>query len=141
MLQTLRSNGFIKKIRDWISARSFFEIVKYVLLSIGGYVYVVVCLYVFVDWLGFNESISYMGIYFFAYLFDYYLTLRLIFHKEHKTLVLIKYIVYLGVFFALNNLLFNGFLWLDMHYVVASVAVIAILFPLRFIAVKFVVFK
>lgn len=130
-----------KKIHDWLSQRSFVEIVKYILLSAGGYIYVVVSLFVFVDFFGFNERVSYFVIYFLAYLFDYVLTMRFIFQKEHRSIVLLKYLIYLGIFFLLNNMLYGSVLYFGVHYVIASVFVIMILFPLRFLTIKFVVFK
>jgi putative flippase GtrA len=117
------------------------EIVKYILLSAGGYIYVVVSLFVFVDFFEFNERVSYFMIYFLAYLFDYVLTMRFIFQKEHRNIVLLKYLIYLGIFFLLNNMLYGSILYFGTHYVIASVFVIMILFPLRFLTIKFVVFK
>jgi putative flippase GtrA len=79
-------------------------------------------------------------IYLFAYMFDYYLTLKFVFNKEHKSPALIRYVLYLVSFYVLNNLLFNGFLWLNINHLIASMFVIAILFPLRFFVNKFLVF-
>ena len=130
----------LKRIYDWVSKRSFIEILKYVLVSAGGYIYIVVFMYIFIDLLKINKSLSYFSIYLFAYLFDYLLTLRFIFQREHKNILLIKYVLYLAIFFILNNVFYNTMIFLNVHYMVSTITTTLILFPLRFLSFKFVIF-
>lgn len=141
MLQTVLSNRYAKRIYDLISKKSLGEIVRYILVSIGGYLSVLLSMYIFVDLLKSNKSLSYFGIYLFAYLFDYLLTLKYVFQKEHKHSSLLKYVIYLVVFFLLNNLLYNLMIYLNVHYLISTITVMAILFPLRFSTIKYVIFK
>lgn len=141
MLQAVLSNHYIKRICDLISKKSLAEIARYILVSLGGYLSVVFSMYIFVDLLKNSKSLSYFGIYLFAYLFDYLLTLKYVFQKEHKHSLLLKYVIYLGVFFVLNNLLYNLMIYLNIHYLISTITVMAILFPLRFSTIKYVIFK
>lgn len=137
----MRSHPYLKKICNWILQKSFMEIVKYIFVSVVGYLYVLGFLYIFVGFLNFNESFSYFVVYLSAYVFDYILTLKLVFKKEHKSTVLIKYLIYLSLFFAFNNFLYNVALYFNIHYIASSVIVIMILFPLRFFTLKFIVLE
>lgn len=141
MLQIVSLNYYMKKISGLISKKSLAEIAKYILVSLGGYLFVTLSMYIFVDLLKFNKSLSYFGVYIFAYLFDYLLTLKYVFQKEHKHILLLKYATYLVVFFVLNNLIYNLMIYLDIHYMLSTITVMAILFPLRFSTIKYVIFK
>jgi putative flippase GtrA len=114
---------------------------KYVLISIISYAFVFAGLFVLIDFLKLNKSISFFIVYLLAYAMMYFVQLKYLFQQEHKHEKLIKFIIHIGIFFVCNNLLFNLLIWLGFHYLIATSVNILFLFPLRYVSSKFIVFK
>jgi putative flippase GtrA len=140
MWQTILSFPLVQWIYNKFSHKSLFEIIKYIFVSIGGYFYVLILMYVFIDLLRLNKSLSYFFVYLFAYIFDYLLTLKYVFQKEHKKSILLRYGLYLVSFFIINNLLYNTLIYFNIYYMLSTILVILILFPLRFLTMKLIIF-
>jgi putative flippase GtrA len=140
MWQTIFSFPLIQRLFNKISNKSILEIIKYIFVGLGGYIYVLILMYIFIDLLRLSKSLSYFFIYLLAYVFDYLLTLKYVFQKKHKSIILLKYGIYLIVFFILNNALFNTLIYFNIYYMLSTIIVILILFPLRFFTMKLIIF-
>lgn len=117
------------------------QVLKYIIISLFGYGFVFVSLYVFVDILKINKSIAFMIVYGISYLMLYTLQLRLLFKTTHSNSKLIKFCLSLVFFYALANILYNTFNYFEINYLISTFITILILTPLRFIISKFYVYK
>lgn len=124
-----------------ISRETFLQLIRYVYISIIGYSFVFGGLYLLVDVLHLNESIAFMIIYGLSYLLLYVLQLKFLFRTKHTKNKLIRFCISIFAFYLLANLLFNIGVYLELNYLISTVLTIALLFPIRFIVSKFVVFK
>jgi hypothetical protein len=132
----------LKKITDDKKTHEYvFQLTKYVFLSAFGYIYVFIMMFLLTGLAKVNARISYFVIYLSAYTLDYYLTLKYVFNTKHSIRKITKYIIYLASFFVLGNFLFNIFMELSAQYLVATLIVMCILFPLRFLVNKLIVYK
>jgi putative flippase GtrA len=129
-----------QKIFMHFSKKTIGEILRYILVSLGGYIFIFFFLYLLINILKLNKSIAYFVIYAFVYLFDYLITLKYVFRRRHKNTIILKYFLQLATFFLLNNLLFNSLIYFGIQYMIATVVVIIILFPIRFFTKKFIVY-
>jgi hypothetical protein len=114
---------------------------KYIIISIIGYSIIFFGLYVFVDILNFSKSISFLVIYAFNYSFLYLVQLIYLFKKKHKPTTLIRFLVYILSFYLLVNILFNILTYFDIQYLISTAITVIILFPLRLLVLKKVVYK
>lgn len=117
------------------------QVLKYIFLSVFGYLYVIVCMYFLVDMLNMPAQIAYALTYISAYFFDYLANLKYIFNKENSNKTVIRYILYLIVSFLVNNLIYSLLIYLNINYLLSAIIVILLLFPARFFALKYVVYK
>lgn len=117
------------------------QVLKYIIISLFGYCFVFVSLYVFVDILKFNKSIAFMIVYGISYLMLYTLQLRVLFKTTHSNSKLIKFCLSLVFFYVLANILYNTFNYFEINYLISTFITILILTPLRFIISKFYVYK
>ena len=117
------------------------QLIRYVLISLIGYTFVFTGLYLLVDILKVNESIAFMIIYGLSYLLLYFLQLKVLFRTDHTHAKLVKFFISIFAFYLMANLLFNIGVYLKLNYLVATVLTIGLLFPIRFIVSKFIVFK
>jgi putative flippase GtrA len=117
------------------------QIIRYIVISIVGYTYIFLSLYLFVSIFKFDKSIAFMVIYAIWYLLLYFIQLKLLFKTNHKKNNLIKFCVFLLVFYLLANLLYNIGIYLKLDYILATVITILILMPLRFIVSKYYVYN
>ena len=115
--------------------------IKYILISLIGYGYVFISLYILVTIFKINESISFMIVYGISYLMLYTLQLRLLFKTTHSNSKLIKFCLSLVFFYVLANILYNTFNYFEINYLISTFITILILTPLRFIISKFYVYK
>jgi len=113
---------------------------KYALVSFFSYGFVFLGLFVFIDLLKINKSVSFFIVYLLAYAMLYFVQLKYLFQQEHDHGKLVKFLLHIGFFFVCNNLLFNLLVWIGFHYILATVINIAILFPLRYLSSKLLVF-
>lgn len=117
------------------------QIVRYIYISILGYGFVFSSLFLLVDVLKQDESLSFILVYGVLYLSLYFIQLKFLFNTKHQKSKLIKFILFLFVFYILSNILFNLFLYAEIHYLVATIITIGILTPLRFLTSKYYVYK
>jgi putative flippase GtrA len=117
------------------------QVINYIIISLFGYGFVFVSLYIFVDILKINKSIAFMIVYGISYLMLYTLQLRLLFKTTHSNSKLIKFCLSLVFFYLLANVLYNTFNYFEINYLISTFITILILTPLRFIISKFYVYK
>lgn len=116
-------------------------VAKYFTVSAVVYAGIFVLMYVFTDLLGINPKVSFFVVYAMAYLSEYLLNLKVLFLKDHSWGKVLKYLCHVGFFFTLGNLLFAVFINMHAHYIAATVLVAGLLFPLRFFAHKYFVYR
>ena len=114
---------------------------KYIIISVIGYLIIFLGLYLFVDILNINKTISFLIIYAFNYMFLYMIQLKYLFKTNHNSTKLIRFLIYLVSFYLIANLLFNSLTSFGLQYLVAATLTIIILFPLRLLILKKVVYK
>ncbi|KKQ35707.1 MAG: GtrA-like protein [candidate division WS6 bacterium GW2011_GWA2_37_6] len=117
------------------------ELIKYIFISVFGYVAVFICLYLLIDILGINERVSYFFIYVIFYVITYLLGVAFVFKTSHSNKKVFKFLIYIIIFFSLNNLIFNVILFSGLSYQIVVIITMFILFPLRFLSSKLVVYK
>ncbi len=82
-----------------------------------------------------------MIIYGLSYLLLYFLQLKFLFKTSHTKNKLIRFCISIFAFYVLANLLFNIGVYLELNYLISTLVTIVLLFPIRFLVSKFVVFK
>lgn len=117
------------------------EIIGYVLIAAFNYPILFSLMFIFKNYFLFDDQLCFFLSYLIAYLIAYILQTKL-FKSGHKNTIAIKYLLQIVIFFSVGNLLFflfNG--KMDINYLSATLIVICLLFPLRYLFSKFVVFK
>lgn len=117
------------------------QVLKYIIISLLGYGYVFVSLYILVSIFEFNKTIAFLFVYGLLYLSLYLIQLKYLFKSKHSKKKFLKFISFLIVFYILANLLYNFFLSLKIDYLTSTVFTIIILTPLRFLVSKFLIYK
>ena len=99
-------------------------------------------IYVLADKFEINSQIAFGIAYLIGYTMSYTLQSNYLFKSGHSTKILIKYFSQICVFFVAGNLIFFLFESVfRVHYSVATILTILLLFPLRFLYSKKIVFK
>ena len=117
------------------------QLIKYFLISAIGYSFVFISLYLFVDVLKMDKTVSFLIVYGIVYVFLYTIQLKYLFRVEHNLNKVIRFCIALLSFYICANLLYNIGLRLNVHYLISKVFTIAILMPLRFIVAKLYVYR
>lgn len=124
-----------------INKDTFLQIVKYAKISIVGYVYVFISLYLLVDVLNINKSVAFLLVYGILYVLLYFIQMKYLFNTSHDKKKLIRFVLTVLSFYILANLLYNIGIHFKINYLLSTVITIGILMPLRFIVYKYVVYK
>lgn len=114
---------------------------RYIFVSISAYLLVLALMFLFVDIISLNSSLAFFITYAFAYLYDYISSLRLVFNKEHNTKKLVIYVCYLLIFFLIGNAVYFFLKKLGFNYMIQTLLTMILVFPLRYSALKYIVFK
>lgn len=117
------------------------QIIRYCFISIFGYGFVFLALFICVEIIKLNKTSSFILSYGLWYLFLYFVQLKLLFETQHDKKKFLKFFIYLFSFYLLANLFFNIGLHFKLNYLVATLITVIILMPFRFIVSKFYVFK
>lgn len=117
------------------------QMFNYILASLITYGVVFLLLYFFVEIINLSYQKSYLLAYSFNYSFLYYVQKKYIFKTRHSKAKLIKFVLNIIVFFALSFLCYNFLLANDINYILSNFLTIILIFPLRFLSSKFIVFK
>jgi len=117
------------------------ELFGYILIAAFNYPILFGLMFMFKNYFLLKDQLCFFFSYLIAYLIAYILQTKL-FKSGHKNRIAVKYLLQIVIFFSIGNLLFfifNG--KMDINYLWSTLAVICLLFPLRFLFSKFVVFK
>lgn len=131
----------MEKIKSLLKSKNYRLIKKYTVLSVIGYLYVFITLYILVDSFSINKTLSFILSYGSWYIVLYVLQLKYLFQTKHNRRKILRFYGTLLFFYICANLLYNLGINLEMHYLISSLITIVILMPLRFIVSKVFVFK
>ncbi|MFM1807050.1 MAG: GtrA-like protein [Pseudomonadota bacterium] len=130
-----------EKICSYFTKELKIQVLKYVGVSVAMYVSIFFVMYLAVDLIGISQINAYVITYAFAYIADYLINLRYLFSRDHSWLNFIKYITHILFFFACGVFVFKMLILTNMHYLIATFLSVIVLFPLRFLSYKFIVFR
>lgn len=122
-------------------SKNITEFYRYIIISIIGYSYVLLFLYLLIQIFDVNKSIAFLVSYGSWYIVLYYIQLRFLFKTNHEHKKLLKFIIYLFTFYILANSLFNLGLYFKLNYMLSTIITITILMPFRYIFSKYIIFK
>jgi len=118
-----------------------YDLAKYLSVSIGVYIYIILAIYLLVDYFEIDKVAAYVSIYMTAYIFEYMLTLRVVFKREHRWGKVIKFICYVAGFLVLSTYMYKALILVDVHYLLSALSVAIFLMPFRFYANKYWVYR
>lgn len=124
-----------------VSKESLLQLFKYCLVSVGGYIFITTMMYTLVDFIGIHPKVSFFLVYSAAYISEYFLNLKMLFGASHSWKKLCKFCLHVAIFLTLGSALFGALFNFGLHYLIATVMTTVILFPVRFLAHKFIVFR
>lgn len=118
------------------------EVAGYILIAAVNYPILFGLMFLCKEKLGFHDQLAFFLSYVVAYVIAYSLQANLLFKSGHSRKIASKYLLQIVIFFTLGNIIFyllnSTFGW---QYLLATVATILLLFPLRFLFSKLIVFK
>jgi len=114
---------------------------RYILLSLASYGFVFLGIMFLKEVLDVSETMSFIIIYAINYLFLYTAQNKFLFRTKHNTRKLIRFIIYLVVFYLLAIVLFIIWTEIGLQYLIATALTVIILFPLRLLILKKVIYK
>ena len=124
-----------------LSRVSRWAIVRYFLVSASVYIFILVAMYILVDWLHVDQVASYLLVYASAYVAEYLTTLIFVFRREHAWNKLVKFFVNVLAFLAIGATLFKWLTSNQFDYLSATLGVAVILLPFRFLSNKYFVYR
>lgn len=116
-------------------------ILRYILISLLGYGFVFSMLYMLVDIILIDKSISFMIAYGVWYGLLYIIQLKFLFQVKHNMNKFIRFCISLLFFYVCANIFYNIGIYLKIHYLIATTITVIILIPFRFFTLKLVVYK
>lgn len=126
---------------ELFSRSNIVQLFKYGIVSVAYYMYVFVCIYVLVDFFALNSIFSYIVTYGIAYITEYFINIRILFHVQHKKTIFIKYIAHIIFFLVVGSFLFSACYGRIGSSFVALILTTGCLFPLRFLSYKYLVYR
>lgn len=117
------------------------EAIRYILISIIGYGYVFLSLYLMVTILKIDKLISFMIVYGILYIALYFIQLKVLFRAEHKKHKIFRFSISIAFFYILTNILYIFFTNLGIEYLTSTLLTIIFLMPTRFLISKYYVYK
>lgn len=116
-------------------------LVRYILISLFGYGFVFGMLFLLVNFLKVDKSLSFMITYGIWYLFLYLIQLRLLFKVEHAPGKFLRFCLSLLFFYICANIFYNIGIYFKVNYLLSTLITVVILIPFRFLVLKLLVFK
>lgn len=129
-------------VEDLFKVETIVQIVKYGIITLISYFFLIGCIFVLKDFLGWNEKVAYSLALTVNYIGVYISYNKFVFKTNHNMGMLKKFLIVLVLSWIANNLCFA--LWLDvlsLHYALAVILNTAVLGVFRFLAQKFYVRK
>lgn len=124
-----------------VSKSSLITLIKYFSVSIAVYLLILGGMYWLVDWLKLGKIESYLIVYLCAYVTEYVVTLKFVFHSNHQSLKVFKFIVHTSISIILGTFFYDGLLGINVNYLLATFLTALILLPLRFFSNKYFVYR
>lgn len=110
-----------------------FQFLKYGIVSVAGYAFQFIGTYLFTEIVGLKANLSYFITITLAYLVLYSLHAGFIFSTKMTPHNFKRYVIYVVVFWFLNNVLFNYIFFIfALHYFVNITINIVVFAPIRF---------
>ncbi len=129
------------KVNRFLNKENKKYISRYIIISIVGYSIIFFGLYLFIDVLKVNKTISFLIVYAFNYMFLYMVQLKYLFMTNHNSKKMIRFLIYLFFSYLIATLLFFVLTSFNLQYLIATVLTVIILFPLKLFVLKKVVYK
>ncbi len=120
---------------------NFYEIARYVCISLVSYLFIFVALWCVVDLFEIDKLYAYAIVYIINYLAIYFLQAGFVFKTKRSWNSLLRYVVSVLLLYLIGNLLYIFFLTKNFQYLISNLMTIIVLFPLRFLIYKFFVHK
>lgn len=114
---------------------------KYIFISLASYTFIFILMFILVDIFEIGKSISFFFVYALNYIFLYTIQLNFLFKTKHSSNKLRRFFIVIFIFYLITNLLYNLGLQLNLNYLVSTFLTIVLLFPLRFLVSKKIMFK
>jgi len=114
---------------------------KYILISIASYAFVFLSLFIFIDILIWNKTLSFIITYAIAYIVLYRVQLKHLFKVSHDNTKVLRFCGSILFFYICANVLYNIGIYLKLHYLISTLLTSAILMPFRFIVTKVFVYR
>lgn len=121
--------------------RKYSLLLKYFIISIFSYSFVFLGLYLSIDILKVDESVAFFIIYGINYFFLFKVQIKYLFKVNFSKFKLVKYLIFIISFYIVANLLYNIFILNNIGYMISTILTVIILFPIRFLVSKKIVFK
>lgn len=138
----LVANRFdLGQMRLLLNANSRKQVTRYVLTSLGGYIFSVAGINLTTQQFGVNKSLSYALIYALLYTIDYVITCRWVFAVASSSSRIRKYLVFLGLSWLVGTLTFALIASILPRVSMAVLVNLGVLFPIRFAVSKFWLYK
>ena len=118
------------------NSNRYFEIIRYLLVSVFAYIYILAAIYVLIDFLGVNHMHAYVMVYLSAYTINYVLILKYVFEGRHNWIKVLKFVVYIVISLILSTIFFEFILSIGIHYLLSVILTAVLLMPFRFLANK-----
>ena len=109
-----------------------YNLIKYMMVSVISYLYVLGALYMLVSLFNFDKLFSYIFVYISVYIIEYVLTLIFVFNKKHSIKKFLKFAVYIMFFLVISSLIYKWLLSVHLNYLIAAIFVALILMPMRY---------
>lgn len=131
----------MEHIKKYLS-ENFYQLCKYCLTSVVSIGFLFGFNYFLTDLLKFDPRVGYFISITTTYAFIYLASSGFIFEKKMSVRTAKSFLVYVLVFWSLNNIFFNLiYHFFNINYLVITAINIVLFFPLRFFSQKHLVFK
>lgn len=119
----------------------FTYLFKYINISIIGYAYVFLLLFITVEYFRADKKLSFVLVYGSWYIIQYFFQLKYIFNKTHRKKTVLKYILYIMFFFTITTVIYSAGINNKVHYLISYGITIFLITPLRYLVIKNFVFN
>ncbi|MFA4833292.1 MAG: GtrA family protein [Patescibacteria group bacterium] len=118
------------------------KFIRYGLVAVLGYSILFIGTFLLVEGLNFSESLSYFFVITFDYIVVYFLNLKFVFESDFNKRNVIKYVIYLVISWAANNLFFIIMTdILNIYYIISILINMALFGLIKFFVQKELIFK
>ena len=117
------------------------EFIRYGFVNAMSYTGTLLSIYLLVDIMLLNPRKAYLIVYTILYIIIYFANLMFVFNKKGGRRTVTSFLIYSVSFLIFNNIFFNIFYTLGLHYMYAAIVSIVIFAPIKFLLQRKFVFK